>query len=67
MNKVQYGIVGIQNPQMITQVENALKKLDGVQFVDVDMGKATIEVDYNEPTHESEIKQCIRHTGFEIE
>jgi copper chaperone CopZ len=66
MNRVHYNISGLQNMQMKTQVENALEKLDGVQMVNVDLQRASIEIGYNEPTVESEIKQCIKHAGFEI-
>ncbi|HYE11722.1 MAG TPA: heavy metal-associated domain-containing protein [Patescibacteria group bacterium] len=67
MNKVHYNISGLQNPQMKAQVKNALEKLTGVQMVNVDLQKASIEVGYNEPTVETEIKHCIRHAGFELE
>ncbi len=66
MNRVHYNISGLQNPQMKTQVENALEKLSGVQMINVDLHRATIEIGYNEPTSESDIKQCIRHAGFEV-
>ncbi len=67
MNRVHYNISGLQNAQMKTQVENALEKLDGVQMVNVDFQRGSIEVGYNEFTEESEIKQCIEHVGCEIE
>ena len=67
MNRVHYNISGLQNPQMKTQVENALEKINGVQMVNVDLQRGTIEVGYNEFTIESEIKHCIQHAGFEVE
>ncbi|OGO79260.1 MAG: heavy metal transporter [Clostridiales bacterium GWB2_37_7] len=67
MNRVHYNISGLQNPQMKTQVENALGKLNGVQMVNVDLQRGTIEVGYNKFTIESEIKHCIQHAGFEVE
>ena len=67
MNKVHYNISGLQNIQMKTQVENALEKLDGVQMINVDLQRGSIEVGYNESTGESEIKQCIKHVGCKIE
>lgn len=67
MNRVHYQVSGIQNGQIKNQVENALEKLEGVQMVNVDMARSSIEVGYNEPTVESEIKQCIEHVGCEIE
>jgi len=52
---------------MKTQVKNSLEKLDGVQMVNVDFQRGSIEIGYNELTDESEIKQCIEHVGWEIE
>ncbi|MDF2840114.1 MAG: heavy-metal-associated protein [Clostridia bacterium] len=67
MNRVHYNVTGLQNVQMKTQVENALGKLNGVQMVNVDMERSSIEVGFNDLTDKSEIKQCIEHVGFEIE
>lgn len=67
MNRVHYNVSGLQNIQIKTQVENALEKLDGVQMVNVDLQRGSIEVGYNESTAESEIKQCITHVGCQIE
>ncbi len=67
MNKVHYNISGLQNMRMKTQVKNSLEKLDGVQMVNVDFQRGSIEIGYNELTDESEIKQCIEHVGWEIE
>lgn len=67
MNRVHYNISGLQNTQIKTQVKNALEKLDGVQMVNIDFQRGSVEVGYNELTEESEIKQCIEHIGCEIE
>jgi copper chaperone len=67
MNRVHYNISGLQNIQMKTQVENSLEKLDGVQMVNIDFARGSIEVGYNESTKENEIKQCIEHAGCRIE
>lgn len=67
MNKVHYNVSGLQNSQVKTQVKNALDQLQGVQMVNVDLGRGSIEVGYNEATQESEIRQCIEHIGCQIE
>lgn len=67
MNRVHYNVSGLQNVQVKTQVKNALGKLDGVQMVNVDFNRGSIEVGYNEFTDESEIKQCIEQVGCRIE
>lgn len=67
MNRVHYNISGLRNIQMKTQVENALEKLNGVQMVNIDFRRGSIEVGYNATTDESEIKQCIQRVGCEIQ
>lgn len=67
MNRVHYNISGLQNPEMKTHVQNALEKLEGVQMINVDLHRATIEIGYNEPADEGQIKHCIRHAGFEVQ
>lgn len=67
MNKVHYNVTGLQNSQIKTQIKNALNQLEGVQMINVDLGRGSIEVGYNESTLESEIMQCIEHVGCQIE
>lgn len=67
MNRVQYNVSGLQNTQIKTQVKNVLRDLEGVQMINVDLGRGSIEVDYNEPTSENDIKRSIEHVGCKIE
>jgi len=68
MERVHYTVTsGLQNTQMKTQVKNALKKIEGVQMVNVDFARGTIEVGYNEPASEQSVRQSIEQTGCIIE
>jgi copper chaperone CopZ len=67
MNRVHYNVSGLKNVQMKTQVENSLEKLDGVQMVNIDFARGSIEVGYNGFINENEIKQRIEHAGCRIE
>lgn len=67
MQKVHYSISGLQNTEMKTQLKNALNKIDGIQMVNVDAGRSTIEVGYNENADETNIRSCIEHVGCTIE
>ena len=67
MNKVHYDVNGLINTQTKTQVKNALEKLDGIQMVNVDLGRGSIEVGYNKKANENRIRQCIEHVGCKIE
>lgn len=66
MNTMLCGVSGIQNKENKTQIKNALKKLEGVQQVGVNLAAGVIEIGYNEPATENEIKNCIENTGFKI-
>ncbi len=67
MNRVHYMVSGLQNNQIKTQVKNVLEDLEGVQMVNVDLGRCSIEVGYNEKTDEDAIRQSIEHIGCKIE
>ncbi|MDF2615322.1 MAG: heavy-metal-associated protein [Clostridia bacterium] len=67
MNKVHYTVSGLQNTQIKTQIKNALNELTGVQMINVDLGRGSIEVGYNDATSENQIKECIEHVGCRIE
>ncbi len=67
MNKVHYNVNGLLNNPMKTQVKNVLDELEGVQKVNVDLMRGTVEVAYNDPTVESEIRNRIEHVGCKIE
>lgn len=66
MNKVQYNVNGLLNNQIRTQVKNALNDLDGIQKVNVDLGRSSIEVGFNNATSEQEIRNGIEHVGCKI-
>jgi len=67
MNKIHYNVSGLQNSEIRTQVRNALNKIDGISMINIDLGRSSIEVGYNELTNESEIKTCIESIGCHIQ
>ncbi len=67
MNNVHYNVNGLYNVPMKTQLKNALEELDGVQKVNVDLHRGTVEVDFNEPAAENEIRRTIEHIGCKVE
>lgn len=66
MNSVHYNVDGLYNNPRKTQLKNALEEVDGVQKVNVDLMRGTVEVDYNPPAEEGEIKRTIKHIGCKI-
>lgn len=59
-------VSGIQNKESKTQIKNALNKIDGVNEVGVNMLSGTVEIQFNPPATEIELKKCIEDTGFKI-
>lgn len=66
MNTMFCNVSGIQNKECKTQIKNALNKIDGINKVGVNLETGTIEVEYNEPARERDIKKCIETNGFKI-
>ena len=67
MKREHYIVNGIANENMKTQIKNSLEKIDGVNNVCVDMSRGSVEVIYNNPATEQEIRSCIENTGPKIE
>lgn len=66
MNHVNYEISSMRNNTMKTSLKNALDKIEGVQKVSVNFARNFIEVEFNEPVQESEIRNCVEKTGFKV-
>ncbi len=66
MNNMLCSVSGIQNKEGKTQIKNALKKIKGVNEVGVNLTSGTVQIQYNEPATELELKNCIENTGFKI-
>lgn len=66
MYKVHYNVNGLINVPTKTQVKNELEELEGVHQVNIDLGRSTIEVEYNAPANKEDIKKCIEHVGCRI-
>ena len=60
-------VSGIQNKECKTQIKNALNKIDGVNEVGVNLVSGTVEIQFNDPATENDLKNCIENTGFKIE
>jgi len=59
-------VSGIPNKESKTQIKNALGKIEGVNEVGVNLATGTVEVRYNDPATEVELKSCIENAGFKI-
>jgi copper chaperone CopZ len=66
MNQMLCSVSGIQNKDQKTQIKNSLDKIEGVGEVGVDLATGTLDIKYNDPATEADIKNCIENTGFKI-
>ncbi len=66
MNQMLCSVSGIQNKEQKTQIKNALDKIKGVNEVGINMATSTIDVKYNEPATEIDLKNCIEDIGLKI-
>lgn len=66
MNQMLCCVSGIQNKDQKTQIKNSLNKIKGVDEVGVNLATGTIDIKYNSPATEADIKNCIENTGFKI-
>jgi len=53
-------------PNVPPPFKNALNKIAGVNEVGVNLASGTVEIQYNDPATEIELKNCIENTGFRI-
>jgi copper chaperone CopZ len=66
MDKMFCSVEGMQNKETKTQIKNAIKKIEGVSQVGVNLTTGTIQIDYNPPASENAIKNCIEDSGYKI-
>lgn len=67
MEKLHYCVSGLINEDKKTQVKNALNKINGVNTVNVDLGRGSIEVGYSKKTDPISITNCIENVGCKIQ
>lgn len=66
MDTMLCSVSGMQNKENKTQIKNALKKIEGVSQVGVNLTTGTIQIGYNAPATENALKSCIEDSGFRI-
>ena len=66
MDQMLCSVSGIQNKEQKTQIKNSLNKIDGVCEVGVNLVTGTVDIKYNEPATEIDLKDCIENSGFKI-
>lgn len=67
MNKVHYNVSRLQNTNIKTQLKNVLKDIQGVNMVNIDIGRGSVEVGYDDSADIDLIRQSIEDVGCKIE
>ena len=67
MNRLHYDVNGLRNNNMKTQIKNSLDDLEGVNKVNVDLRRGSIEVACSDIADESQIRNQIEQIGCKIE
>ena len=52
-------VSGIQHKDQKTQIKNSLNKIEGVGEVGANLATGTLDIKYNDPATEADIKNCI--------
>ncbi|SHI01988.1 heavy-metal-associated domain-containing protein [Clostridium grantii] len=63
MEKIHYEVSGIINSDRKTKIKNSLDKIGGVQKVEVDVARGTVDVNFNTPATSEVIEQSIEKQG----
>ena len=66
METMLCSVTGIESKENKTEIKNALKKIEGVGQVGVNLVSGTVKIDYNPPATENAIKNRIEESGFKI-
>jgi copper chaperone CopZ len=66
METMLCSVTGIDNKEDKTEIKNALKKIEGVGQVGVNLVSGTVKINYNAPATENAIKNRIEESGFKI-
>lgn len=67
MTKKNFKIIGMHCASCSHTIENALKKLDGISYVNVNYGTEGCEVSYDEKlTNVDEISEVVKDTGYTL-
>lgn len=66
MSKVIFNVPEVSCQHCVASIKSAVEALEGVTSVTVDLAKKTAEIEYSIPADESQIKEAIEDTGFDV-
>lgn len=67
MQSIHCKVNGIKNDTEKIQLKKALDKIDGVVQIAIDRVESTVDIDFNSPATEKDIKNCIESSGHLIQ
>lgn len=66
MKNFKFNLEGIQYTDSQNKVKNQLQRLNGVQDISMDIDHKLVNVTYDWPATEIEIKDCLENNGFKV-
>ncbi len=60
-------VSGFTDRDSKARIKNELNRIEGVHNVGVNMAEGTIQVNFEEPASEVELKDCIEKSGLKID
>jgi len=64
MNTVCYSVPNISCNHCVMHVQKALRPLEGVRIVDVDLATKSVTVEFDAPATELQLKAVLAETGY---
>ena len=66
MKNFNFNLEGLQYKDSQDKIKNQLQRLNGVQDICLDVDHKSVNVTFDWPATEIEIKQCVENNGFKI-
>lgn len=66
MKKIELNLEGLQYKDSRDKIKNQLQWLNGVQDICMDVDHKSVNVTYDWPATEVEIKGCLENNGFKV-
>ena len=65
MTKI-FQVEGMHCQKCVDKIEKFVGEIDGIQRIQVDLNAHSVEVDYELPADERQIKEAILDSGFDV-
>ncbi|MDO7252321.1 copper ion binding protein [Helicobacter cappadocius] len=64
--KKEFKVTGMSCQKCVDKIEKFVGEIDGVELIEVDLGKKVVNVEFQSPANEKIISEAILDAGFEV-